>query len=306
VVPGGLVAFHDYADYYPGVQTFVDELLAAGRYEKVHLARSLMVVRRRPSAPVQPAVQAPAVAVRKPAKRAAAAIEAPPAVRLPLVSCIMPTADRRPFVPLALRQFQRQDWPAACSELIVLDDGDDPVADLMPDDPRVRYVRLDRRTSVGAKRNLACDMARGEVILHWDDDDWMEERRIRFQVESLLAGKADLCGLSRLYYHDPESGRSWEYTCMRRDKLWLAGATFCYRKELWLGSPFPDLNNGEDSRFLWSDRQKKVLPLRDSGFYVARIHAANTGSRVGTGPGWRPLPAGVVPGFLNQVANPPR
>jgi hypothetical protein len=292
VVPGGYVAFHDYADYYPGVRAFVDELLAAGRYERVHLAHSLMVVCKRPAAAVQPAVTV------SPARRVAP----PPAVPLPLVTCIMPTADRRAFVPLALRQFLSQDWPADRAELIVLDDGEDRVADLMPDDPRIRYVPLDQKLSVGAKRNLACDMARGEVIVHWDDDDWMEERRIRFQVESLLAGQADLCGLPRLYFHDPGSGRSWEYTCMRRDKLWMAGATFCYRKSLWLGSPFPDVNNGEDSRFLWSDRPKKVLPLRDSSFYVARIHAANTGSRVGTGRGWRALPAGVVPGFLGQAA----
>ena len=31
----------------------------------------------------------------------------------PLVSCIMPTRNRREFVPRAIRQFQRQDWPNA-------------------------------------------------------------------------------------------------------------------------------------------------------------------------------------------------
>src|SRR5208283_2202622 len=31
IVPGGLVGFHDYADYFPGVKSFVDELLADGR-----------------------------------------------------------------------------------------------------------------------------------------------------------------------------------------------------------------------------------------------------------------------------------
>ena len=53
---GALVAFHDYAEYFPGVPAFVDELCASGRYEAVARARSLIVVRRRPAAPSVAAV----------------------------------------------------------------------------------------------------------------------------------------------------------------------------------------------------------------------------------------------------------
>jgi len=57
----------------------------------------------------------------------------------PLLSCIMPTADRRQFVAQALEYFLRQDY--AHKELIVVDDGADAVADLMPADECVRYFR---------------------------------------------------------------------------------------------------------------------------------------------------------------------
>ncbi|MFN2416330.1 MAG: class I SAM-dependent methyltransferase, partial [Pyrinomonadaceae bacterium] len=46
VVEGGYVAFHDYADYCPGVKTFVNEVLGSGRYRKVHCAMSMMVVQK--------------------------------------------------------------------------------------------------------------------------------------------------------------------------------------------------------------------------------------------------------------------
>lgn len=46
---GALVAFHDYADYFPGVPAFVDELSGSGRYEVLARARSLIVLRRAPS-----------------------------------------------------------------------------------------------------------------------------------------------------------------------------------------------------------------------------------------------------------------
>jgi predicted O-methyltransferase YrrM len=45
---GGYVAFHDYAVYFPGVLAFVDELMAGGRYRRVAMAGSLIVLRKVP------------------------------------------------------------------------------------------------------------------------------------------------------------------------------------------------------------------------------------------------------------------
>src|SRR5690349_21716735 len=80
----------------------------------------------------------------------------------PRVTSIMPTADRRAFVPRAIAQFLAQDYTN--SELLIVDDGIDRIGDLVPDDPRVRYLPLERRMVLGAKRNLACEQARGDVI----------------------------------------------------------------------------------------------------------------------------------------------
>jgi predicted O-methyltransferase YrrM len=46
VAPNGYVTFHDYADYYPGVKTFVNELLSQGQYQMVNRASSMIVVKR--------------------------------------------------------------------------------------------------------------------------------------------------------------------------------------------------------------------------------------------------------------------
>lgn len=205
----------------------------------------------------------------------------------PLVSCIMPTHNRRQFVPQAIQQFLRQDWPNA--ELIVVDDGDDKVADLIPPDLRIRYIALDGRRTIGAKRNLACEAARGEIILHWDDDDWMADNRIRRQAEHLLASGADLSGLPSLYFHEPATGGTWQFTSPARHQKWIAGATFCYRKDLWRAAPFEDVDVGEDMRFLWNGRRKKVVPLAEPGLYVARLHPGNTSSKRDTGRAWRPV-----------------
>ena len=66
---------------------------------------------------------------------------------LPLISCIMPTFDRRDFIPHAINYFQRQDYPN--KQLIILDDGSDAVGDLIPSDERIQYIRLQQRLTVG-------------------------------------------------------------------------------------------------------------------------------------------------------------
>jgi glycosyltransferase involved in cell wall biosynthesis len=194
--------------------------------------------------------------------------------RAPFVSCIMPTFNRRAFVPQAIRYFLRQDY--ADRELIVVDDGTDAVADLILRDPRIRYIRLTQRQSVGAKRNLACQEAGGDIIAHWDDDDWMADWRLTYQVAGLLGRQADLCGLDRLFYYDALSNRAWQYVYPEGGLPWVAGSTLCYRKDFWKGNLFPDVSVGEDNGFLWSHHHKSVASLEDNQFYVGLIHSGNT------------------------------
>ena len=46
LIRGGFAAFHDYGGYFPGVTTFVDELMRTGHYEKTALAGSMFVMER--------------------------------------------------------------------------------------------------------------------------------------------------------------------------------------------------------------------------------------------------------------------
>ena len=112
---------------------------------------------------------------------------------MPLVSCIMPTYNRRLFVPQAIKYFLRQDYPH--KELIIVDDGADKVEDLIPAHEQIKYLRLEHRASIGAKRNLAVGQSRGEIVVHWDDDDWYAENRISVQVQPLLEERAEVSGL---------------------------------------------------------------------------------------------------------------
>lgn len=295
VVPGGYIAFHDYADYYPDVKRFVDELLALPDFEFVSHVQSLVVVRKVASsskgAPVQ---DAPAIANAEPESRVIQfpSVAVANGASVPLASCIMPTADRRALVPQAIRHFLRQDY--LNRELIILDDGKDCVADLVPKDDRIRYLRLDRRLSMGVKHNLACEMALGEVIVHWDDDDWISSSRISYQVKELRAQPVEtICGLARILFYDPRTQHAWEYR-YPGGRPWVIGSTFCYYKRFSERNHFPDMNEGADTTFVWNLHDVNVHAHPDHTFYVGTVHSGNTSPKRTESPGWRPLPSGEV------------
>ncbi|HEX2912428.1 MAG TPA: glycosyltransferase [Chloroflexia bacterium] len=203
---------------------------------------------------------------------------------LPLVSCIMPTANRRQFVPQAIRYFLAQDYPNR--ELVVLDDGAEPVGDLMPDDPRIRYIRLSGQRTLGQKRNECVEASQGDLIMHWDDDDWMAPHRISYQVGALLQAGAEVCSLQNLLFYEPASGKSWLYKYPQSQKRWLAGGPLLYTRAFWKRSPFPAIQVGSDTRFVWSHNLDKAVVLPDYTFYVAMIHQANTSQKDRRGPYW--------------------
>jgi glycosyltransferase involved in cell wall biosynthesis len=216
----------------------------------------------------------------------------------PLVSCLMPTHNRRAFLPRAVELFLAQDYPRR--ELLVIDDGSDAVGDLLPADPRIRYHRLPERLTLGEKRNLAAERAAGEVLAHWDDDDWMAPWRLRYQVRELLESGVDACGLERLFFHDPASDRAWEY---RYSGLlpWVAGGTLCYTRSFWEGHRFAAIGEGEDNDFLWRHRPR-LLRLADPGFYVATVHRGNTSRKLTAGANWHPAKPRELP---HQRPSPP-
>jgi glycosyltransferase involved in cell wall biosynthesis len=195
----------------------------------------------------------------------------------PLVSCIMPTRNRRRFVSQSIWYFLRQDYDR--KELVILDDGEDCVSDLVPADARIRYVRLDRRLPIGAKRNLGCEISGAELIAHWDDDDWIGPHRLSQQVSELLRSGADICGLHTVLYYKPEAGEAWLYHYPEGARPWLAGGTLLYRRSAWVGNRFPAIDVGEDTAFVWQQPAERLTVVADRSFYIALIHRGNTSAK---------------------------
>jgi len=191
----------------------------------------------------------------------------------PDVSCIMPTANRQKYLPLAIKYFLLQDYQNA--ELIIVDDGFEPSDALIPNNPRIKYFYTKPIGTIGMKRNFACEKANGEIIMHWDDDDYYAHDWISQMKNALINSNADIVGLNKVIFYSPSVERRWMYVDDDVDKPWLCGATMTYRKSFWKQHPFVDLQVGEDYDFVWNSGAK-IFALDYTMGFVALLHAHNT------------------------------
>lgn len=194
----------------------------------------------------------------------------------PLVSAIMPTANRQHVARQAAEMFLAQSWPN--KELVVIDDGLRET--LLPDHPQIRYIRVSRTGALGAKRNLACSHARGEFICHWDDDDIYTADRIEHQVLGLLASpRHQLTGYHTMLFADESTGALWRWHYHSRDNA--IGVSLMYRRQFWAEHRFDAGRNvGEEDALLHPARGRAQLLANDSeGRIIATIHNRNTAPR---------------------------
>jgi glycosyltransferase involved in cell wall biosynthesis len=162
----------------------------------------------------------------------------------------------------------------------------------VPDDPRIRYINTGLRwDSIGAKRNVACQHARGQIIQHFDDDDWSAPDRMSKQVEMLTADpQRKVVGFNTMAFLDCRNGEAWRYHSHSRYAL---GTSLCYWREWWQQMRFPALNVGEDNHFV--TRSRGVLYTEDAGLLMmARAHGKTTSEKF-KGSNWRRIEVSELP-----------
>jgi len=122
--------------------------------------------------------------------------------KYPFVSVCTPTFNRRPFINAMISCFNNQDYPHDRMEWIIIDDGTDPVEDLVASHPRVKYFKYDTKMTLGKKRNLLHEKSRGEILVYMDDDDYYPPERVSHAVHMLVTHPEALCaGSSEIYIY---------------------------------------------------------------------------------------------------------
>jgi glycosyltransferase involved in cell wall biosynthesis len=150
---------------------------------------------------------------------------------LPFVSLCTPTFNRRPFIPYMIKCFEHQIYPKDRIEWIIIDDGTDPIGDLVSHIPEIKYFYYEEKMLLGKKRNLMHSKCSGDIIIYMDDDDYYPPERISHAVETLINNPSFLiAGSSEMHiYFD---SRNAVFQCGPYKSYHSTAATFAFKKEL--------------------------------------------------------------------------
>ncbi len=167
----------------------------------------------------------------------------------PFVSLCTPTFNRRPFIPYMIKCFEQQTYPKDRIEWIIIDDGTDPIGDIVSHIPQVKYFYYEQKMLLGKKRNLMHTKCSGDIIIYMDDDDYYPVERISHAVETLQKNPSYLiAGSSEMHVYFDSMNKIFQ--CGPYKQYHSTAATFAFRKELLLQTKYDDENAlAEENQF---------------------------------------------------------
>ncbi len=205
----------------------------------------------------------------------------PKEAELPDVSIVCVTRDRRIFMPILKYCYMIQSYPEEKLELVIVDDGDDPIEDTLFGVPNVTYVRLDEKKTIGEKRNIGVQKAMYDVIAFMDDDDVYPNNSILERVAMMLKFPSKDCAFcSVIPCYDIVKYCSF----MNAPPIALpmsqrvSEATLIFTRKFWEERPFGDTQIAEGDAFI-RGREHMCRELSPQEVIVSLVHPKNTSSR---------------------------
>ena len=204
-----------------------------------------------------------------------------PDEKLPHVSIITPTYNRRSIFGMAIRNFNNFNYPKDKLEWVIIDDTPDDmdtIEDLIPIDKRIKYLKLQggkERTSIAYKRNVGVAKSSHDIIVHMDDDDYYPPESILARVKSLIKYKDEginCVGCTLIGTYDIINNKS----SMSSDgPISVSEASMAYTKEFWYRKQFNPLQlKGEHKSFI-EGRLDQILDLPYSFIIIGVNHYNN-------------------------------
>ena len=222
----------------------------------------------------------------------------------PKFSIVTPTQRRESKLRLQHRGVSEQ--TERDYEWLILDDSPEPSSYFSAlTDNRVHYQHVEHRLSIGTKRNWLNEQARGEIIVHFDDNDYYGKDYLA-TVGKVFNGSIDIAKLSGWYiysqvyrelgYRDLTQMPGF-HLCWSKDPMSSVvfgddyakgnglksllgfGFSYAYRREIWEKAKFPDQGHGEDFVFMEAVLAGggRLHQFPDTaGICVHVLHQANT------------------------------
>ena len=194
------------------------------------------------------------------------------------VSLCTPTFNRRPFIKAMIDNVMRQTYPKELIEWIIIDDGTDPIGDLVIDIPFVKYFYLKDRISLGKKRNFMhdkCDYKNdNDIIVYIDDDDYYPPERVSHAVETLNNCDALCAGSSELYLWFNELNEMYKFGPYGKNHS--TAGTFAFKRKLLQETHYEDNALLAEEKFFLKNYTIPFVQLDPLKTILVIAHRQNT------------------------------
>jgi hypothetical protein len=134
-------------------------------------------------------------------------------------------------------------------------------------------------TKTGPLHNRACELAQGDIIIQWDDDDWQAPDRIIRQIYALNGADSFTSALaltSQYYGYHLADKKAFRSRCWGNG-LGSLGSAFAFHRSVWEKVPFRNVDQAEDQGFL-EDCIKADIPIydmKDPSYFIYIRHNQN-------------------------------
>lgn len=197
----------------------------------------------------------------------------------PFVSVITPTYNRRRFIPHLIACYKHQTYPKDRMEWIILDDGDDKVADLFAEVskklPNIRYIAEPDKQLIGKKRNRLNAESKGEIIVAMDDDDYYPPERVSFAVQSFRKHPTyELAGASEIYMYYSDIRTIYKFGPYNQKHA--TNGTMAWRRSYALAHKYDETVTHAEERSFLDNYVHPMLQLDAMKVMLVMSHSENT------------------------------
>lgn len=143
--------------------------------------------------------------------------------RLPLVSIIMPTYNRRQVIGGAIDSCLSQTYKNI--EVIICDDHSSDgtkeyIIDRMSEDNRIKFCENpEEKKGANAARNTAIKMAKGKYLAFLDSDDYLLDDSIEVRINAFMENPKVAMVYGNAFCESGNKRIKWVYTDIKREKL---------------------------------------------------------------------------------------
>jgi glycosyltransferase involved in cell wall biosynthesis len=183
------------------------------------------------------------------------------------ISILVPTFNRRKFLPLLLRNIKIQDYPHDKLEVIIDDDGKDKL--IINDEElkqiqdhlypiKLTYINNKPKRTIGKKRNDLVKSATSKIVCFMDDDDIYFNSYISYSYNFMKNNKLSCVGSDKMLFCMTDKDYEMYMIDCGNNKLLIHEATILMTKRFHRASMGFNNNSKGEGATLFMNMESKV------------------------------------------------